>query len=76
MPSQTLYILSGVAMIGLGIVYLRSSELARKFLYSYAGGRWRPSSSEKFEKIGIRIIRFVLGPALIAAGFMLVAKGL
>jgi hypothetical protein len=76
MASQTIYVLGGVAITGIGIGYLLSPELARKFVYRHASGSWPPSKSKNFEKISVLMIRFFLGPLLIAVGSMLVAKGL
>jgi hypothetical protein len=76
MASPTIYILGGAATIGTGMANLLSAEFARKLLYRHAAGSWGPSESETVEIIGVRIIRFVLGPALIVAGCLLLAKGL
>jgi hypothetical protein len=76
MASQTVLIVGGIAIMGIGAAQLLSHDLARKSLYSRAIGSWRPMRSQKLETIGIMMIRFVLGPALLIAGIMLVAKGL
>jgi hypothetical protein len=76
MTSPALYILGGVAIIGTGMANLLSEAFARKLFYRHAAGSWGPSKSETFEKVGVGIIRFVLGPALIVVGGMLLTNGL
>ncbi len=76
MESQTFYVLGGVAIVGIGMANLLSEEFARKLFYRHAAGSWGPSKSETFERIGVGIIRFILGHALIVVGGMLLAKGL
>ncbi len=75
MANQTILLLGGAGIVGTGIWFVLSAELARRALYAYAFGNWRPFKSKKIEDIGIAFNRFVLGPVLIIIGFLLIAKG-
>ncbi|AOW14370.1 hypothetical protein LPB72_03510 [Hydrogenophaga crassostreae] len=76
MASPTFIVVSGVAIIGIGMANLLSEEFARKLFYRHGAGSWGPTKSETVEKVGVALIRFVLGPALIVAGSLLVMRGL
>ena len=75
MASQTFTRLSGVAIVGIGMANRLSDDFARKLFYRHAAGSWGPTKSEKVEKVGVGLIRFVLGPALIVVGCLLVMRG-
>ena len=75
MASPTFIVVGGVAIIGIGMANLLSAEFARKLFYRHGAGSWGPTKSEKVEKAGVGRIRFVLGPALIVVGYLLVMRG-
>jgi hypothetical protein len=71
--STIFYVSCGISIIILGFGHLLNPEFARKLLVRRNFGReWEPSPGA--ERIGLTIIRFILGPILITVGFALLFK--
>jgi hypothetical protein len=80
MANPALLTFAGVLMIALGLAYLRKPEWIRKYLYRSAliPESWTRWLYSKFvsEDTLVHIVRFTVGPALIAAGCLLFTTGL
>jgi hypothetical protein len=75
MMSHTIfYSLGGIAMIVIGFGHLLSPEFGRKLLVgrSIVSGEWKMSPTA--ERIGVAVIRFVIGPVLIVLGCALLFR--
>jgi hypothetical protein len=69
MISQTIfYVLGGIGMIAIGFGHLLNPEFARQLLVGrgFPVGEWKISPAA--ERMGVAIVRFVIGPALIILG--------
>jgi hypothetical protein len=76
MSYQLFYTFCGVVIAFLGLVYWRSETFART-AYHASNPFGVPPLLPKLmsEKIGVALLRYGLGSALIAVGLMLIAKG-
>lgn len=75
MKNELFYILGGIGIAIIGYCHVVNQEFARKLLVGRGILKpWNPSPTA--ERIGLIVIRFIVGPTLILVGTALIFKGI